>query len=103
VGLGLLIWWLTRTRSLSIRVPFRAFAIALAFAPTALIGGWAAFPAPASLVLVAYLFEEKTSHSKNHFDNLYLAVICFVLFWVFAMFLYERLSKPKAKNGRPRI
>lgn len=96
VILWILIWRVTRTRSLSIRGSLRSLAIALAFAPTALTASWIAFPAPASLVLAAYLFEPKKSYSKEHFDNLYLAGASLVVFWLLTIFFY--VSKVEARQ-----
>ena len=94
----ILSWRLTRSSRREIRIPLRSLGISLACAPTAIIGGWNGFPAPASLVLIGHFWETRP-YSKGYLDNLRFAGLAFSGFFVITLLAYTIMVWMKEKKN----
>lgn len=86
VALWIWLWWLTRTWELSIRrAALRSLAVAIALTPTLVGGPLIAFPAPASLTVIAgtcLLLFSTVDKPLDLQAQVVIALIALLLFWL---------------------
>lgn len=99
-----LAWWISRSwQSLSLglaRAFIRSFAVSLAFAPTAIVGGWVGFPCPASAAILLFLMDGWGGPESTY--NRGTALFLFFGFWSIAfliaafrfLWIYDRRKAP---------
>jgi phosphatidylserine synthase len=97
----IIIWRVTKNWSSPtlgvVRAAVRSFAVSLALAPTGISAGYVGFPAPASAVILSYLFD---THRDNPglIANIRFAVVCFLVFWAVGFFISLALFYRRQKR-----